>query len=365
MNTGRLRELLDLVLDAEEEFSIAALFRELQRSLNNLQSNPGDPATQTSVAEAFTALRTGLRKLQGQFTPADLLQLDELGGVPYVTLAAFGRMSAVRQQNELTPAVIAQECASIIAERNEFFESITKIAEGFAKLGIDYDPIEAGEAEIGFRLPRAIFDNELKQFADELKQLDFIIRAFAEAEGYAGEAPQLRQLSTSDPLIMLAIALPVIKVIGASISWGLDQWKKVEDIKLVRAQTEGLNIDNKNKKKLLDQYDAMIEADLKSSVQGEAKRLADGAKVSEDRRPELQNHFEIALQRLLALLERGMTVELRLGPPAEEDEQADGDAEHAEVSDYRAVEQLQQQLVFPKPEGAPLMELPDNSGTGG
>jgi hypothetical protein len=358
-----LRELLDAVLDAEDEFEISALFQELQRTLNDLQNNPGDPGTQTAMAEASAKLRAGLKRLESQFTPADLVQLDELGGIPYVTTAAFERISAVRVQNELTPAVIAQECAHVISERNRFFENITKIGEGFAELGIDYEPIEAGEAEIGFRLPREIFDNELKQFADELKLLDFIIRAFAEAEGVAGEAPQLRQLSTSDPLIALAIALPVIKVIGSTISWGLDQWKKVEDIRLVRAQSEALQIDNKSKKKLLEQYDGMIASTLDSSIQTEAKKLAHNAQVPNERRAELENHFVIALQRLLALLERGMTVELRLGPPPANDQEADtveGD-EKAEISAYRAIEQLQQQLVFPKPQGAPLMELPHNS----
>jgi hypothetical protein len=283
--------------------------------------------------------------------------------LPYVTPAAFDRISAVRSQGTLTPAVAAQECALVVAERKKFFESLTKVMNGFTELGIEYEPILEGEAEIGFRIPRDIFHNQLKSFADELRQIDFIIRAFAESEGFAGEPAELRQLSTTDPLVMIAIAMPVIASVAQAVSWGLDQWKKVEEIKNIRAQTEGLKTDNRQKKQLLDQYDKMIETELDASVKKEAKKLVGAARPAADRRAELENHLKIALERLLALLERGMTVELRLGPPPEGDEDPNAIevVDHARIKAYNALEQIQGQLTFRPPQGPPVMKLPDNS----
>jgi hypothetical protein len=254
----------------------------------------------------------------------------------------------------MTPAVAQQETQKLLEERTAFLENLNALKQALQKLGFEEDGLEPGEAEIGFQIPRDMFDNELEGFSRELHELRLIIRAFSEAAGNAGERIELRQISTTDPLVFVVLGACTIRYIGKGLSWCLDQWKKIEEIRQARATTASLK-NVPNAKSLVEQFDTIIKNTMETNIRKEAQRLASQAKVSEARQNELANHLDKALEGLLARVERGMTVEIRFLPPVVAAEGDDGAAEPP--ADYQELRILQQQLVFPAPAKEPLLRI--------
>lgn len=277
-----------------------------------------------------------------------------MGALPYFGSAMLARVKQAIADNAMTPAVAQQEAERLAGERAQLIKSLETLKQSMEALGFEEDELEQGEAEVGFQIPREIFDNELEGFSQELHQLRLIIRAFSEAAGNPGERIELRQISTSDPLVFVLLAYGTVKLIGGAVSWCLDQWKKGEEIRVLRNNTANL-AGVPEAQQLVDQFDTLIRGTIKASVREESERLARDSHADEPRKNELANHLEVALEGLLARIERGMTVELRfLPPPSVEAETEEGDEAAAE---FQEMKDLQQRLVFPEPARDPLLQL--------
>jgi hypothetical protein len=136
------------------------------------------------------------------------------------------------------------------------------------------------------------------------------------------------------------------------VSWCLEQWKKLEDIRHLRTNTAKLK-DVPAAQEMAAKFDEVIEQTIQLSIRQEAERLATAANTSEARQNELTNHLVMALQGLLARIERGLTVDIRfLAPPQE----GEGDEELAIQMDELC--EIRQQLVFPPiGDSPPLLSL--------
>lgn len=218
---------------------------------------------------------------------------------------------------------------------------------------------------VGFQIPRNIFDNELEGFSRELHELRLIVRAFSEAAGNPGERIELRQISTSDPLIYLMLGYLTICKIGASVKWCLDQWKTLEEVRNLRANTANL-AGVPQAKALAEQFDSIIDQTLQTRIRERADALAAEATSDEGRRHELGNHLAKALEGLLARIERGMKIDIRVLPPSEPEE---GEDPHPAQADYERLQEIRDELVFPELASTePILhltkqpEVPEGSG---
>lgn len=252
----------------------------------------------------------------------------------------------------MTPAVVRTEAQELLTQRAQFIDQLRSLDNSLRSLGFTEDDLEPGEAEIGFQIPRSLFENELGGFARELQELRFIIRPFSELSGNAGEPVEVRTISTTDPLIFLGIKVATITLIGNAVTWCLERWKSVEEIRKLRAETA--KIQHETAQKIAGQYDQMIKDTVKEEVLKEAARLVAEGQVAGARQNEVQTYVEKALEALLARIERGMTVEIRLLPPPKEE----GDEQGATQIAFQHLAEIQKQLAFPAPSGEPVLQIP-------
>lgn len=355
MNTEQLLGLVRRLLQDEQRLTLQQKLVETAQAFANLASNPQHQPHQTELANKLKLLEQTLEKLQAAYSPGFRNRMEAIGALPYFTSAMTARLRQSMSDNPMSPAVVNQEAQQLLSERQNYVNNLNNLSGGLQAFGFELNELEAGEAEVGFQIPRVIFDNDLEGFSKELHELRLIIRAFSEAAGNAGEAIELRQISTSDPLIFLLLGYHTVKLIGSGAKWCLDQWKTLEDIRNLRASTANLNIPAAQN--LAEQYDVLIRETVETNVRQEAARLAAESGADAIRHNELATHLEMALHGMLERIERGMTVELRFLPPAKPAESDSTEITEAAAADFDELKKLQQQLVFPAASEKPLLIL--------
>jgi hypothetical protein len=238
-----------------------------------------------------------------------------------------------------------------LKSRSAYLEKIRALAENLKAVNIEANPIKPGEAEIGFLLPRALFNNRLDQLIKELRDVNRIIRAFSEVATGAAEEVEVRQISASDPLFFFALAAPTIAALAKAVSWALATWKSVEEIRKVRADI--LHTKVLTEKEIEELFERKIQDKLQSAVGQKVAEL-----VPPDDKPgrakEQRTDLTWALESLLAHIERGVVIEIRSLPPTTK---AEGSLEPIDTS-FATLKEIASQLTFPNPQGTPIMKLP-------
>ena len=101
-------------------------------------------------------------------------------------------------------------------------------------LDIEEDVLEENEYEISTLILRTEIDNTVKGLSKELSEFDFILRHLNELLGKDSETYKLRTLSTTDPLITVIVGINLAFFFGKVVSWILDQYTKILEIKKLR-----------------------------------------------------------------------------------------------------------------------------------
>ena len=179
------------------------------------------------------------------------------------------------------------------------------------------------------------------------------MRLVAEAESEEPGKIEVGEISTTDPVFWLIVAYGVAKSVGKVTDWCLDTWKKVEDIRNVRAQTAQLQSFSAEE---VDQiFGTKIQGQIDASIQEKVEQLT--AEVTDQaRKNELQNGLRPTLRQFLARIERGMTVDVRYLPAPTKA------GENEEVVEAREERQSEihvvaAKLVFPRPVGEPVLQI--------
>lgn len=238
-------------------------------------------------------------------------------------------------------------------------DTLTEVWDRLNRLGITVSKLEQGEAEIGFTIPRQLFEDNLDGLIGELRELRFIIRAFSEAVTGSVEPIVVRQISTTDPLFFFGISVSTIVAIGKAVHWVLDTWKKVEEIREVRERTRKLKFEGG--KILLEMFDTNIKKTIDVAVEARVKELAPPTDGKDGRARELETHLNHALHSLFARIERGMTVEIRFLPPSVPSDSEASD--EATTTLFGQLAEISPQLVFPPPAAEPILALPRAQGS--
>jgi hypothetical protein len=211
-------------------------------------------------------------------------------------------------------------------------------------LGIKADTLEPGDAEIGFLIPRSLFRNDLDGFIRELSTIIQIIRAFSELATGHVEIAKVHEISSSDPLLFFSLSPETIAAIGGAITWGLDTLKKTMEIRELKNKTvkvQGVRVDD-----VTSLLDTKIKELVEKRTAEQVEKLLSNIVDDDGRKHEQREHISWALEALLARVERGMTVEIRLlAPPGAGvgDEQTS-----TPPQPYTDLEKIIPQLVFPK-----------------
>ena len=363
MNTEHLYSLAQRLSADDAEFSIQRDLVKLQSALQNVINQPQDGAQQQAFAKAFELVKRHVSDMTSQYPPALLNEIENIGGRLHFTTMLVERINSQILVNTITPAVLLEDLNKIISERAEYLNGLRQVTAGFDSLGLEEEEIDSDEAEIGFKVPRVLFENILDGLISELRAINLIIQAFS--ENVTGKKPiiEVKSISTSDPTFFFSTDIATIISIGTAITWCLNTWKQLEEIRRIRSETRKLNLHSEEEIKTL--FDDKIAQRIDDRIEEKLTELAGEKKQTAGRAQEVRNGLSLALRSLLARIERGMTVEIRFLPAPQAEEDDDEAEDQALVDPLASVrEQLDSivsQLNFPAPSQAPLLQVPSQS----
>ncbi len=351
MNAERLKALVDRVLADENELELQQKLTDLNNALSTFSQQPGQASAQTAVADILRVLVTTLDEFLGRYSPAQIMDLESIGGRPFFSTEMIAGIKGKIDENPLTPAVVQQFVKDLMRRRAAYVGHLTALASALDAVGISGKAEDTGQGlDIGFKIPRALFDNDLDGLLKELNVIRQMVRIVSEIAIGEVETIAVKEISTTDPLFVFDLSAQTIITLGAIATWALHTWRQVEEIRRVRAETAKLR--SFTEKEIEEIFGDKIKKEVELAVKAQATAMLGTGKPRDERGNEQRNGLEWVLRSVLARVERGWTVEIRpLAPPA--------DAEGAEATTtYEQGEEIAKALSFPAPEPAPVLQLP-------
>lgn len=355
MDTARLKSTVDILIKEEEELQIQQELQEIVNSLSNISINPAEPSYQVQLRDAADALKKSLSELVLNSQPTYVAYGPLIGAPRFFSLSLLDEITAAINQNGITPSVARDEVQAVVNGRKAYLQRLHALTDALSGFGIGADDLPEGQTQIGFRVPRRMFDNRLSGWITELNEIKGIVRPLSELATGSAEPLELGEVSSTDPIVFLIANAATVALAAQVVSWGLDQWKKFEEIRNIKAQTAKINEDQPNDlaQQVIEKLDLLIEQQISQCVIDKATELvrpADGA----GRHHELITDMQYALRSLLARLERGMSIEIKmLLQPAEIEQRSADDP-------ISIIEHTLPKLVFPAASKAPTISLPRN-----
>lgn len=352
MNITRLRGIVELLLSQNQRHKIDRYLGEVESHINNLAGNPQNPGFQTELSAALGRLSAAFHRMQEEFEPAQAKAIDEIGGHDAFIRDVPGAFGSIINENPLTPAVARDRINQIVAERRAFIDTLTQLNEKLNAIGVEALELDGSEAEIGFLIPRSMFENHLEKMIKELRNINRVLRAFSELETGSAEPVEVKTISTSDPLFFFGITTPVIIAVGAAVKWALSVWKDVEEIRQIRAQTQKTK--TFTEEEIEGFFGSKIKKHVESAIENKLSELLADLNKS-GREHEQRADLKFALQYILAAIERGLTVEIRHLPPPSPDEAQEQEGPQP----LNRVAALAKELTFPVvSSGTTVLTLP-------
>lgn len=356
MDVGRLSETLSWMRSQESSLKIQEKLAALQSALQNLSGNPGEQSYQIQLTKTMKDLVNAVEKFQSNFDPAELARISEIGGDPYFTSTLTNSINKEIVENAMSPASALSFVTALLEERRLYIERVTTTEVGVDSF-VEYgSSLAEGEAVLGFEIPREIFDNEFKDFISELRTILRIVRVFSELE--CGSMPEIKlgNLSSTDPLIFLNAPPVIVASIAGVISWILSEWKKIEEIRKLRAETS--KISGFDKKEIEEFFDKKIQTTLDKIIEEKVSTLIENGKLSAARKNELDSEMNWALKALFARIERGMRVEVETKLIAKSDDAELTPSQQKNEEVLKEVQRVRSELSFPVARDSSILSLP-------
>jgi hypothetical protein len=351
MNAERLRGIIDFLLAAETATKIQDHLSALRGQIDALVGNPADQNNQRNTAAALSSLEKAVRTFVEGLTPSQRRDIAEVKARPYFSEVMVEEIGTAFAKNGMTPAVVQQQVHKLFDDRQRFLENLRNTQKNIEALGIKSDGLGPGEAEIGFAIPRDLFDNNLDEFQQELKTLNGIIRTFYEVSNLTPEPIEIREISTSDPVIFLEIAVAVLIFTGRPITWCIETIKGTWEVKKIADLARAAALDAP----IIEGLEQQVSKKIEKCVEEKVSEILKAYTGDEHRKNELKAPLQKSLEQLLERVANGMTVEIRLLPPVVKEGDEAGAAKKAQFDELG---QIAKSLDFPQiPPGKPMLQI--------
>jgi hypothetical protein len=315
MTSQRLYGLLTFLDALDAKLNLQKSLDSIEDALDNLVEQPAAPEYQSALATALAFFESAADKLRESITPSQFTAIKDIGGEEFFDPSIADKVKTSIQQNAMTPSVARDFVQGLATRRKEFLTTVRTAQQSLEKLGIKGLALEPGEADLAFLIPREIFDNHLGGFAKELNFINRLMGHFSEALTGQPEQVGLEQLSSSVPTVALIASVPVISYLAIIVNKFLDAWKKIEEIRQIRAKLTELGL----KKTALDELTEQVETTVDQVVEEATALVLVKYKGLPERKNELANAVRQDAHRLFGQIERGLTVEFRAAVTKEEE----------------------------------------------
>lgn len=354
MNTDKLAEITLQIINSEKALNTKSVLETLAQSLTELASQPQNPEFQKAVSKNLALFQRTTSDFERSFTPQDYERVLELD--PEVFSKSFTTdITKIISENAMTPAVASDFVQSASTERTASLKHLQELSEILSHFELDHTNVLEGTTEVGFQIPRELFDNEYSGFLSELEQIQRMLRFFSEVATGKTQTIQVGSISTTDPLIFLGMAKEVALMFSATVTWGIGVWYSVEKIRKVRAETAQIEVFTP--KEIDEIFGKKIKETINLEVEKKVTSLLTEGKAPKTMHGELTGQLTWTLNALLAKLERGFTIELKIEPP-KEPENEEEEIDEAEMALFEQLSSIQDQLVFPERSDRPVLSVP-------
>ncbi|MBI4262482.1 hypothetical protein HY624_03080 [Candidatus Uhrbacteria bacterium] len=361
MNAEQLHTIASTVIEDVSASDILAKFNNLHKQLNQLASNPGDQKLQQDITTLRRELFDALNALQRRRWPSGIQQTIELlGGGILVSGEIQEGIERIFQTESISPATVRDHVNGVMSEIKTFVDKLTALKTAFDALDIKEEPLEPGEVELGVLIPRSEVKNKLDLLANELMHFDKIFKYFSVVAIGTREEFELTYLSASDLKIFVRPNAKTVALISATVTFILTSLNQIADLKMKYDEFLKSGIEEKHLEGLKKGINEKLAKDLEA-FRAELIEQFCGDKKEADKN-ENSTRLKIAIDHLAPRLERGWSLEVRLGPlPAPTEGSAEEGEGAGKGEDHALYEKLQddaQRLKRLAPIGTPILSLP-------
>ena len=321
MNVSHLKAVLKRLMALEAAHAVQLKLGALsaaQAELAGGTNNQKETAAKNTLNEAIKTIKDAFSNL----TPQQKRDIAELNAEEYFSDIMAEELQSWTKQIQTSPGVGRSGLQHQIARRKEFIDGMIITLRSLDRFGIDDDELKPGESELEIRIPRNIFKDGVREFSEELEQLDRLIRTYYELNNLSVERVELKHLSASEPTITIAAAFVVVTSVVVTLKFMLDF--------LNAAMVARKNLMELRKTQTLDedflkQAEARLETRTSGMVDEAVAKAMESYKGDANRKHELSAQTTLLFGYLENRLEQGMIVIPRSLPPPGEasNEQAD------------------------------------------
>jgi hypothetical protein len=355
MNVEKLNSLAYDLVEENKKLNYSGMLQSVISSLQNVISQPQQPNHQTTLSQQLEELHSALSEsLVNNLSPAWYQVLVELDINHILGKNLSERINQILSKNQITPATAKSELEAVFNDLNTKMTGFQNLVSGLDSLEIGYDELENEECEIGILIPRDFFDNDLENLAEEIKELIFILNFFSELITGEKQSFQVRNLSTTDPLITVGTIIAIAGGFAKTVSWLIDSYKKLLEIKKLKQELKNNGLSAKNLKGITDYCNGHMEKSIEDIIKNLSKEY--NGNGDQGRKNELLNAARISLNKLANRIDHGFNFEVRIG--LIEDENEDETEPDPDVLEIQAASAA---LQFMKLEGAPILSLSEKS----
>lgn len=332
-------------LDAlDNKLGLQASLEAIRDALTSLVGAPAQPTHQSALASAMAAFDAAAARLRDSITPSQAAAIADMGGDEFFDPAIAEKVKLSIQSNAMTPSVAKDFVLDLASRRATFLGVVRSAIQGLERLNVRESALAPGTADLAFLIPRDLFENHLDEFAKELKFIDRLIRDLSEALTGQPQPVELQELSSSIPTIAVGAGLIVIDKLATIVNKFLDAWKKLEEIRDIRARLKKVGRTGTNiEEELNEEITTIVEEVVEEST---SVVLVD-FKGELTRRNELQTAIKQDTKRLFGQIERGLTIEFRAVP--------DPNADEEEKKALGNVSMVSRDMQFPEVTNEPLL----------
>lgn len=328
MHLGRFNSLIDNLNTEYVDLEIENKFQSLINKLQAVVANPANVEIANQFKSELDSMNSSLAESKFNILrPIEKMMLDSINATPFIGDNLYEKILQIIKENQISPALAIENLIKLQKEVQEFYKNLYAMSKIFEKLGIEYDDIEQGSAEIGLLLPKSDSNSSLLAFSKELKDWDKILSPINRVFGNDATPLRIRNCATTDWTIFLFASAGTAYGVYLCLSNVNKILAEAIKTKHLLTQLFSKNFSEEIKENLKNELDTGVKDDLRN----EAEKLVDDNYKGSDsgEKNELKTNLSQALTMLSIKISSGAKVEVKMIPF---DEKNESDVESDEPS---------------------------------
>lgn len=361
MNAERLHAVcLALKSEMDSQNSVQAL-QQVVNLISRVVSQPQQPNHQSQLGSALTQFYDNLKDAPSdRFSPAWRQAVEEIGGQGLLGSQLVQRVRSIFERNQITPSVAHQEVQAIFEALQRFKQAIDNTVAGLSQIGVGAEKLAPGECELGILIPRRAVNDSMKEFGEELQDLDFILGTFSEVATGKREPLPIKTISSSDLMVFLAAIPPVAACVAHAAERLINAYKTLLEIRKLQGELKKQGLKEDEMTGISTHASAVMTTAIEEITIEVIEQYFHGK--DKGRKNELTNAMRISLNKLANRIDAGFNVEVRAEPPKKpKSADAATPEEKATKSHVDRVMSASQALTFMNLAGNRILHLPEKT----